>query len=209
MKKNKLYIFIILLLIIIISCSGNNIRRGILHSQAYTDISFEVSRMKAEDAMYYYIAEQTASLINRNDFNIVAVSLKDNNLIDFSNEDIVTFKEYKKDDNFYTEIKLKDDTIYDRTIEVLNRLKKEGSIDDKIFRANASIEISENAKLNAYTRQMLTQNALKRAYESLFKVLLSNNIEVNKAVSLTNEAYILEESYSSNEYNVVVETIDN
>ena len=55
---------------------------------------------------------------------------------------------------------------------------------------------------------MLTQNALKRAYESLFKVLLSNNIEVNKAVSLTNEAYILEESYSSNEYNVVVETIN-
>ena len=128
--------------------------------------------------------------------------------VDFSNEDIVSIKEYKKDDNFYTEIKLKDDTIYDRTIEVLNRLKKEGSIDDKIFRANASIEISENAKLNAYTRQMLTQNALKRAYESLFKVLLSNNIEVNKAVSLTNTAYILEESYSSNEYNVVVETIN-
>ena len=125
MKKNKLYIFIIFLLIIIISCSGNNIRRGILHSQAYTDISFEVSRMKAEDAMYYYIAEQTAPLINRNDFNIVAVSLKDSNLIDFSNEDIVSIKEYKKDDNFYTEIKLKDDTIYDRTIEVLNRLKKD------------------------------------------------------------------------------------
>lgn len=208
MKKNKLYIFIIFLLIIIISCSGNNIRRGKLHSKAYTDISFEVSRMKAEDAMYYYISEQTAPLINRNDFNIVAVSLKDSNLIDFSNDDIVSFKEYKKDDNFYTEIKLKDATIYDRTIEVLNRLKKEGSIDNKIFRANASIEISENAKLNAYTRQMLTQNALKRAYESLFKVLLSNNIEVNKAVSLTNEAYILEESYSSNEYNVVVETIN-
>ena len=207
MKKNKLYIFIIFLLIIIISCSGNNIRRGILHSQAYTDISFEVSRMKAEDAMYYYIAEQTAPLINRNDFNIVAVSLKDSNLIDFSNEDIVSIKEYKKDDNFYTEIKLKDDTIYDRTIEVLNRLKKEGSIDDKIFRANASIEISENAKLNAYTRQMLTQNALKRAYESLFRVLRSNDIDVNRAVQLTNEAYILEESYSSNEYNVVVETI--
>lgn len=74
------------------------------------------------------------------------------------------------------------------------------------IRANASIEISENAKLNAYTRQTLTQNALKRAYESLYKILLDNNIEPNKAVELTNNAYIIEESYGSNDYNVVIET---
>ena len=207
MEKNKLYIFIIFLLLVIISCSNNNIQKGKLYSKVYTDVSFEASKMKAIDDIYYNIAKETAVLINRNDFNIVAVSLKDNNLIDFDNKDIVTLKEYKKDDNFYTEIKVKDDTIYDRTIEVLNTIKKEGSVGEKFFRANASIEISENAKLNAYTRQMLTRNALKRAYESLFRVLRNNNIEVNEAVRLTNEAYILEESYSSNEYNVVVETV--
>ena len=37
-------------------------------------------------------------------------------------------------------------------------------------------EISENAKLNAYTRQMLTQNALGRAYESLYKILIESGI---------------------------------
>ena len=208
MEKNKLYFIIILLLFHLISCSKNNIQKGNLYSKAYTDLSFEASKSKAIDSIYYYIAKETSSIINRNDFNIVAVSLKDYNLIDFDNKDMVSIKEYEKDNNFYVEINVKDSSIYNRTLELLNKLKKEGSVGDKIFRANASIQISENAKLNAYTRQMLTQNALKRAYESLFKILRSNDIEVNKAVSLTNEAYILEESYSSNEYNVVVETIN-
>ena len=84
-------------------------------------------------------------------------------------------------------------------------MKKEGFIDSKI-RANASIEISENAKLNAYTRQMLTQNALGRAYESLYKILIESGIDANKSSELTNKAYIIEESYSSNDYNVVIET---
>ena len=112
-----------------------------------------------------------------------------------------------KDDNFYVEIKVKDSDVYNRTLEILQKLKKEGSIEDKFFRANASIQMPDAGNLSAYTKQMLTQNALKRAYESLFRVLRSNDIDVNRAVQLTNEAYILEESYSSNEYNVVVETI--
>ena len=209
MEKNKLYFFIILMLLIMISCSKNNIKKGILYTKVHTDVSPIASKLKAIDSIYYYIAEQTANKINRNDFNIVAVSLRDSNLIDFDNTDLVTIKEYEKDNNYYTEIKVKDRTIYDRTIETLNTLRKEGNIGETIFRANASINIPESAKQNAYTRQMLTQNALKRAYESLFKVLMSNDIEVNKAVTLTNEAYILEESYSSNEYNVVVETVIN
>ena len=84
-------------------------------------------------------------------------------------------------------------------------MKKEGTVGSKI-RANASIEISQNAKLNAYTRQTLTQNALRRAYESLYKLLLDSKIDANKSAELTNKAYILEESYSSNNYNVVIET---
>lgn len=207
MEKNKLYFIIILLLFYLIACSRNNMQKGNFYSKVYTDVSFEASRTKAIDSIYYYIAKETSSIINRTDFNIVAVSLKDNNLIDFDNKDIADIKEYKKDDNFYVEINVKDSSIYNRTLEILNKLKKEGSVEDKFFRANASIEMPETANLNAYTRQMLTQNALKRAYESLFKILRSNDIEVNKAVQLTNEAYILEESYSSNEYNVVVETI--
>lgn len=206
MEKNKLYLIIILLLFYLISCSKNNIQKGNFYSKVYTDVSFEASREKAIDSIYYYIAEETSPLINRSDFNIVASLLKGYNLIDFNNKDIVNIKEYEKDDNFYVEINVKDSSVYNRTLEVLNKLKKEGSIDDKFFRANASIQISETANLNAYTKQMLTQNALKRAYESLFKVLRSNDIDVNQAVKLTNEAYILEESYSSNEYNVVVET---
>ena len=128
-------------------------------------------------------------------------------MIDFDNKDIANIKEYKKADNFYVEINVKDSSIYNRTLEILNRLKKEGSVEDKFFRANASIQMPDAGNLSAYTKQMLTRNALKRAYESLFRVLRSNDIDVNRAVQLTNEAYILEESYSSNEYNVVVETI--
>ncbi|OEJ19866.1 hypothetical protein A9495_03595 [Brachyspira hampsonii] len=207
MEKNKLYFIIIFLLFYLMSCSGNNIKKGNFYSKAYTDVSFEASKSKAIDSIYYYIAKETSSIINRTDFNIVAVSLKDNNLIDFDNDDIADIREYKKDDNFYVEISVKDSSVYNKTLEILNKLKKEGSIEDKFFRANASIQMPETANLNAYTRQMLTQNALKRAYESLFRVLRSNDIEVNRAVQLTNEAYILEESYSSNEYNVVVETI--
>ncbi|MBW5390679.1 hypothetical protein [Brachyspira hampsonii] len=207
MEKNKLYFIIIFLLFYLMSCSGNNIKKGNFYSKVYTDVSFEASKSKAIDSIYYYIAKETSSIINRTDFNIVAVSLKDNNLIDFDNDDIADIREYKKDDNFYVEISVKDSSVYNKTLEILNKLKKEGSVEDKFFRANASIQMPETANLNAYTRQMLTQNALKRAYESLFRVLRSNDIEVNKAVQLTNEAYILEESYSSNEYNVVVETI--
>lgn len=208
MEKNKLYLIIILLLLFyLISCSKNNIKKGYLYSKAHTELSYEASKSKAIDNMYYYIAEKTASLINRKDFNIVAVSLKDNNLIDFDNKDIAEIKEYKEDDNYYVEIKVKDSSIYERTIETLKKLKKEGSIDDKVFRANASIEISETANFSAYTKQILTQNALKRAYESLFKILINNDIDANTAAKLTNEAYILEESYSSNEYNVVIETV--
>ncbi|ASJ20325.1 hypothetical protein [Brachyspira hampsonii] len=207
MEKNKLYFIIIFLLFYLMACSGNNIEKGNFYSKVHTDVSFEASKSKAIDSIYYYIAKETSSIINRTDFNIVAVSLKDNNLIDFDNKDIANIREYKKDDNFYVEISVKDSSVYNKTLEILNKLKKEGSVEDKFFRANASIQMPETANLNAYTRQMLTQNALKRAYESLFNVLRSNEIDVNIAVKLTNDAYILEESYSSNEYNVVVETI--
>uniref|UniRef100_UPI003F4B5E75 hypothetical protein n=1 Tax=Brachyspira catarrhinii TaxID=2528966 RepID=UPI003F4B5E75 len=206
MEKNKLYFIIILLLFYLISCSKNNVQKGNFYSKVHTDVSFEASKSKAIDSIYYYIAKETSSIINRTDFNIVAVSLKDNNLIDFDNKDIANIKEYKKDDNFYVEIKVKDSDVYNRTLAILQKLKKEGSVEDKFFRANASIQMPDAGNLSAYTKQMLTQNALKRAYESLFRVLRSNDIDVNRAVQLTNEAYILEESYSSNEYNVVVET---
>ena len=69
MEKNKLYIFIIFLLLVIISCSNNNIQKGRLYSKVYTDVSFEASKMKAIDDIYYNIAKETAVLINRNDFN--------------------------------------------------------------------------------------------------------------------------------------------
>ena len=129
--------------------------------------------------------------------------MKDDNLIDFEKSAII--KEYKKDDKFFTEIKINDEKLYKNVVESLEKMKKEGFIDSKI-RANASIEISENAKLNAYTRQMLTQNALGRAYESLYKILIESGIDANKSSELTNKAYIIEESYSSNDYNVVLET---
>lgn len=202
MKKNKLYI-ILLIFINIISCKNNNLEKGILYSKSSSDISYEASREKAINEIYFYIANQTANMINREDYNIIAFSLKDYNLIDFEkNADI---KQYKKEDNFFTEIKVEDSEIYNKVVKSLENLKKEGLVGSTI-RANASIEISENAKLNAYTRQTLTQNALKRAYESLYKILLDNNIEPNKAVELTNNAYIIEESYGSNDYNVVIET---
>ncbi|WP_295161063.1 hypothetical protein [uncultured Brachyspira sp.] len=207
MEKNKLYFIIIFLLFCLVSCSKNNIKHGMMYSKQYTDISFDASRLKAIDNIYYNIAEETSYIINRSDFNIIAVSLKDSDLIDFNNKNNVSIKEYKKDDNFYVEIYVKDESLYSRTLYILNTLKKEGSIDDKTFRANASIEIPDSTKLNPYTKQLLTRNALKRAYESLFKILRSNDIEINRAVNMTNNAYILEESYNSNEYNVVVEAV--
>lgn len=207
MKKNKLYflyfILIILSLTIIFSCKNNNLKKGILYSKSFSDISFEASKEKAINEIYFYIANKTANLINRNDYNIVAFALKDDNLIDFEKDAII--KEYKKDDNFFTEIKIEDSNIYEKVIESLEKMKKEGFVGSMI-RANASIEISEEARLNAYTRQILIQNALKRAYESLYKILLENGIDANKSAQLTNNAYILEESYSSNDYNVVIET---
>ena len=204
---NKIHIYF-LIVILIVSCSNNNIKRGLLYSKEHSEISYEVSRNKAIDKIYYYIAEKTAYSINRKDFNILAVELKDNNLINFfyTNSKNIKIKEYKENDNYYTEINIKDKSIYNRTLELLQKIKKEGSIDDKIFRANASIDISENAKINPYTKQILTHNALKRAYESLYKLLLDYGIEVNEAVRLTNNAYIIEESYSSKKYNVVIET---
>lgn len=204
MKKNKLYfIFTISILLIIFSCKNNNLQKGILYSKSYSDISYEASKEKAINEIYFYIANQTADLINRKDYNIIAFALKDENIIDFEKNAII--KEYKKEDNFFIEIKVNDSQIYDKVIESLEKMKKEGLVGSKI-RANASIEISENAKLNAYTRQILTQNALSRAYESLYKLLLANGIDANKSAELTNKAYILEESYSSNDYNVVIET---
>lgn len=207
MKKNKLYflyfILIILSLTIIFSCKNNNLKKGILYSKSFSDISFEASKEKAINEIYFYIANNTANLINRNDYNIVAFALKDDNLIDFEKDAVI--KEYKKDDNFFTEIKIEDSNIYEKVIESLEKMKKEGFVGSTI-RANASIEISEEARLNAYTRQILIQNALKRAYESLYKILLENGIDANKSAKLTNNAYILEESYSANDYNVVIET---
>lgn len=208
MKKNKLYFiyftfFTLFILTIILSCKNNNLQKGILYSKSFSDISFEASKEKAINEIYFYIANQTANLINRNDYNIVAFALKDDNLIDFEKDAII--KEYKKNDNFFTEIKVEDLEIYEKVIKSLEKMKKEGFVGSTI-RANASIEISEAARLNAYTRQILIQNALKRAYDSLYKILLENGIDANKSAELTNKAYILEESYSSKDYNVVIET---
>ena len=129
--------------------------------------------------------------------------MKDDNLIDFEKDAII--KEYKKDDNFFTEIKIEDEKLYQKVVQSLEKMKREGQIGTTV-RANASIEISETARLNAYTRQTLTQNALRRAYESLYKILIESGIDANKSAELTNKAYIIEESYSSNDYNVVIET---
>ncbi len=177
--------------------------KGILYSKSYSDLSFEASKEKAINQIYFFIANETANLINRNDYNIVAFALKDDNLIDFEKDAII--KEYKKDDNFFTEIKINDAGLYEKVIQSLEKMKIEGQIGATI-RANASIEISETARLNAYTRQTLTQNALKRANESLYKILIESGIDANKSAELANKSYIIEESYSSNDYNVVIET---
>lgn len=205
MKKNKLYfIFVILIILLnIVSCKNNNLKKGILYSKSSSDLNFEASKEKAINQIYFYIANQTANMINREDYNIVAFALKEDNLIDFEKDAII--KEYKKDDNYFTEIKIEDAKLYQKIIQSLEKLKKEGLIGEKI-RANASIEISETARLNAYTRQTLTQNALKRAQESLYKILIESGIDANKSAELTNKSYIIEESYSSNDYNVVIET---
>ena len=205
MKKNKLYFILIIfiLLINIFSCKNNNLEKGILYSKSYSDLSFEASKEKAINQIYFFIANETANLINRNDYNIVAFALKDDNLIDFEKDAII--KEYKKDDNFFTEIKINDAKLYEKVTQSLEKMKIEGQIGATI-RANASIEISETARLNAYTRQTLTQNALKRANESLYKILIESGIDANKSAELTNKSYIIEESYSSNDYNVVIET---
>lgn len=205
MKKNKLYFILIIFIVLIniFSCKNNNLEKGILYSKSYSDLSFEASKEKAINQIYFFIANETANLINRNDYNIVAFALKDDNLIDFEKDAII--KEYKKDDNFFTEIKINDAGLYEKVTQSLEKMKIEGQIGGTI-RANASIEISETARLNAYTRQTLTQNALKRANESLYKILIENGIDVNKSAELTNKSYIIEESYSSNDYNVVIET---
>ena len=204
MEKNKIYFLILLLAIV--SCKKNDIEKGILYSTGYSDLNYEASKTKAIENMYYYIAEKTANSINRNDYNVVGVFLKDSNIIDFDNKEIVKIKNYKKKDNYYTDIKVEDASIYTNSLQALNKIVREGKIEGNIFRANASIQLTENAKLSPYTRQMLTQNALKRAYESLYYMLLKEGIDVNKVVELTNNAYIAEESYSKNEYNVVIET---
>ena len=205
MKKNKLYFILIIFIVLIniFSCKNNNLEKGILYSKSYSDLSFEASKEKAINQIYFFIANETANLINRNDYNIVAFALKDDNLIDFEKDAII--KEYKKDDNFFTEIKINDAKLYEKVIQSLEKMKIEGQIGTTI-RANASIEISEAARLNAYTRQTLTQNALKRANESLYKILIESGIDANKSAELTNKSYIIEESYSSNDYNVVIET---
>lgn len=205
MKKNKLYFIpiIFIVLINIFSCKNNNLEKGILYSKSYSDLSFEASKEKVINQIYFYIANETANLINRNDYNIVAFALKDDNLIDFERDAVI--KEYKKDGNFFTEIKINDAKLYEKVTQSLEKMKIEGQIGGTI-RANASIEISEAARLNAYTRQTLTQNALKRANESLYKILIESGIDANKSAELTNKSYIIEESYSSNDYNVVIET---
>ena len=204
MEKNKIYFLILLLAIV--SCKKNDIEKGILYSTGYSDLNYEASKTKAIENMYYYIAEKTAPSINRNDYNVVGVFLKDSNIIDFNNKETAKIKNYKKNNNYYTDIKVTDASIYTNSLQALSKIVREGKIEGNIFRANASIQLTENAKLSPYTRQMLTQNALKRAYESLYYMLLKEGIEVNKVVELTNNAYILEESYSENEYNVVIET---
>lgn len=205
MKKNKLYFILIIFIVLIniFSCKNNNLEKGILYSKSYSDLSFEASKEKAINQIYFFIANETANLINRNDYNIVAFALKDDNLIDFEKDAII--KEYKKDDNFFTEIKINDAKLYEKVTQSLEKMKIEGQIGATI-RANASIEISETARLNAYTRQTLTQNALKRANESLYKILIESGIDANKSAELTNKSYIIEESYSSNDYNVIIET---
>ncbi|WP_157150600.1 hypothetical protein [Brachyspira sp. SAP_772] len=204
MEKNKIYFLILLLTIV--SCKKNNIEKGILYSTGYSDLSYEASKTKAIENMYYYIAEKTALSINRSDYNVVGVFLKDSNIIDFNNKEITKIKNYKKNDNYYTDIKVEDASIYTNSLQALSKIVREGKIEGNIFRANASIQLTENAKLSPYTRQILTQNALKRAYESLYYMLLKEGIDVNEVVKLTNNAYISEESYSENEYNVVIET---
>lgn len=191
-----------IVIISLISCKKDNIKKGVLYSKAKSENSLEESKLKAINNIYYSLAKYTGKYIEREDFNILASTLYDENIIDFDNANIDQTKDSKL---FITEIEIKDPTLYNRTLESLEKMKKEGKVGKKV-RANASIEISENAKLNAYTRQMLKQNALKRAYESLFNILIKEGSTTLESQNLTNEAYILEESYSSTNYNVVLET---
>ena len=141
MEKNKIYFFIILLAIV--SCKKNDIEKGILYSTGYSDLSYEASKTKAIENMYYYIAEKTANSINRNDYNVVGVFLKDSNIIDFDNKEIVKIKNYKKKDNYYTDIKVEDISIYTNSLQALSKIVREGKIEGNIFRANASIQLTE------------------------------------------------------------------
>ena len=53
---------------------------------------------------------------------IVAFALKDDNLIDFEKDAII--KEYKKDDNFFTEIKIEDEKLYQKVVQSLEKMKR-------------------------------------------------------------------------------------
>ena len=93
MEKNKIYFLILLLAII--SCKKNDIEKGILYSTGYSDLSYEASKTKAIENMYYYIAEKTAPSINRSDYN-------ENEMFDydkpaFEEADYSEFKDFQEE----------------------------------------------------------------------------------------------------------------
>ena len=204
MKKNKFYSVAISILFsfILFSCNNNNLEKGIFYAKYKSNESKEDSYKKAKNLMYADLALGAAPLIERDDFEVVAGVLMENNIIDFSNAKI-TYK--NKNDVFITKIKVEDPTIKERAEDVLLSIKKVGVIKDSV-RAFSTIELPKSDNLSAYTIATIERSALNKAHKSLYTIIMDEGIDATKASILTNQAYVIEETYSDTEYSVVVET---
>lgn len=203
MKKNKIYIIILFtLLSIISSCTKTNFEKGIIYARSESIENEEESTQKAKNSIYENIAKEAGKIIDRNDYEILKTVLINDNIVDF---DIAKIKTSKKDNKFITEIKVKDREIYSRSLESLEKLKKEGNVLGS-YRAFGSAEFSKDVTLNAFTKSSIERSALQRAHDSLFDILVKSGVNADEAICLTNQAYIIEETYSSTEYNVIIET---
>ncbi len=204
MKKNKFYISIIgvLFSFILFSCNNNNLEKGIFYAEYKSNENKEDSYKKAKNLMYADLAQYTGKLIDRYDFEVVAGVLMENNIIDFSNAKI-TYK--NKNDEFITKIKVEDPTIKERAENILLSIKKVGVLKDSI-RAFSTIELPKLDNLSAYTRATIERSALNKAHKSLYTLIMDEGMDPTTASMLTNQAYVIEETYSDTEYSVVIET---
>jgi len=203
MKKNKFQISLIIILMpFLLSCNNNNLEKGVFYSKHESRESKKDSYAKAKNLMYADLARYTGELIDRDDFEVVAGVLIENNIIDFSKAKI-TYK--NKNDVFITKIKVKDPTIKERAQDVLINIKKEGMVKGSM-RSFATIELPKSDSLSSYTRATIERSALRDARILLYSIITNEGIDVTTASILTNEAYVIEETYSDSEYSVVIET---